>query len=73
MTSRMFSSPSSSATEPVDAEGEAGVWRCAVAERVEQEAELALRLALGDAEQVEDATLDGGRGFARCPIPAPTR
>src|SRR4051812_36719835 len=40
--------------QPVDAEGEAGVRRRAVAEGVEQEAELGLRLVLGDAEQAED-------------------
>ena len=60
--------------QAVDAEGEAGVGRGAVAEGVEQEAELALRLLRADAEQLEDALLDvASGGSARCPSRAPSR
>ena len=44
--------------EAVDPEGEAGVGRGAVAERLEQEPELALLLLRRDPEQLEDPLLD---------------
>ena len=59
--------------QPVDAEGEAGVGRGAVAEGVEQEPELGLRLLGGDAEQREDPLLDVGAvdpDAARAQLPA---
>src|SRR3954452_8592329 len=59
--------------EAVDAEGEAGVGRCAVAEGLEQEPELELGLLPPDAEQVEDARLDVGPvdpDAARTELPA---
>src|SRR3954452_23201929 len=43
--------------EPVETEGDATVWRRAVAERLEQEAELALRLLARQPDHVEDALL----------------
>ena len=44
--------------QAIDAEGEAGMRWCPVAERVEQEAEPALRLLGADPERVEDPRLD---------------
>src|SRR5699024_12680965 len=45
--------------DAVPAEGDAAVRRGAVLERLQQEAELLLRLLLVDAHQAEDALLDG--------------
>ena len=57
MTSRIESAPSSSVHDPVQAERDAAVRRRAVPERVEQEAELALGLLLGEPDRVEDPLL----------------
>ena len=46
--------------DPVHAEGDAAVGRRAVAEAVEEEAELLPRLLVADADDVEDPLLDGG-------------
>ena len=61
MTSRMLSSPGEHRHEPVEADREAGVWRRAVPEGAEQEAE-ARRSASSsrDPEDLEDPLLDVG-------------
>ena len=58
MTSRMDSGPASSAHDAVPAERDAAVRRGAERERVEQEAELLLRLLLVEAHDREDPFLD---------------
>ena len=74
MTSRMFSSPASSATSRSTPNAKPGVRRRAVAERVEQEPEARLRLLGLDAEQARrSAAARPASGSARCPSRAPTR
>ena len=62
MTSRIESAPASSMQIRSQPKRDAAVRRRAVLERLEQEAELVLRLLRGDAEQVEDPALHVGRG-----------
>src|SRR6202020_3172103 len=44
--------------DPVKAERDPAVWGCAEAERLEEESEPCLRLALVDSDQLEDPLLD---------------
>ena len=60
MTSRIESLPDEQHADAVPAERDAAVRRRAVLERLEQEAELVLRLLRRDAEQVEDPALHVG-------------
>ena len=70
ITSRMLSSPASRADEAIETEREAGVRRRAVAERVEQESEVRLRLLLIDAEQSEDPGLNVASWIRTLPEPS---
>ena len=65
MTSRMLSAPAISIDQAVQTEGDAAVRRRAELQRIEQEAELALRLFGVDAEQLEHRRLHVRRdGYA---------